>query len=71
MTRRQLTLIEVLQPQSYGSHPARSRVTRTILQPEIDAFNECEAELLPRPQSKKSAPATRHANSTASQFAAV
>jgi hypothetical protein len=68
MYRRQLTLIEVLQPQSYGSNPARSRVTRTILQPEFDAFDEREAEV---PPPKKSAPARRHAGRGAQQMAAV
>jgi len=44
MNRRRLTLIEVLQPQSFKTTPERSRVTRTIVQPEIDTFEEKEAK---------------------------
>jgi len=44
MNRRRLTLIEVLQPQSFKTTPERSRVTRTIVQPEIDTFEEMEAK---------------------------
>jgi hypothetical protein len=44
MNRRPLTLIEVLQPQCFKSTPERSRVTRTIVQPEIDAFEQQEAQ---------------------------
>ncbi|MDP1653006.1 MAG: hypothetical protein Q8L56_09825 [Rhodocyclaceae bacterium] len=43
MNRRQLTLIEVLQPRSFQITPERSRVTRTIVQPEVDAFEQQEA----------------------------
>ncbi len=43
MNRRRLTLIEVLQPQSFKTTPERSRVTRTIVQPEIDSFEQMEA----------------------------
>ena len=43
MNRRRLTLIEVLQPQSFKSTPERSRVTRTVVQPEIDTFEQMEA----------------------------
>lgn len=59
MTRRHVTLIEVLQPPSFCSTPERSRVTRTIVQPEVDAFEQQEAELLKG--QKKSAPAGRRA----------
>jgi hypothetical protein len=44
MNRRRLTLIEVLQPQSFKTTPERSRVTRTIVQPEIDTFEERESK---------------------------
>jgi hypothetical protein len=44
MNSRRLTLIEVLQPQCFSATPERSRVTRTILQPEIDAFEQREAQ---------------------------
>jgi hypothetical protein len=44
MNRRPLSLIEVLQPQCYKATPERSRVTRTIVQPEIDAFEQQEAQ---------------------------
>ncbi len=44
MNRRRLTLIEVLEPQSFKATPERSRVTRTIVQPEIDTFEETEAK---------------------------
>lgn len=43
MNHRRLTLIEVLQPRSFQITPERSRVTRTIVQPEIDAFEQKEA----------------------------
>jgi hypothetical protein len=44
MNRRRLTLIEVLQPQCFQTTPERSRVTRTIVQPEIDSFEQTEAQ---------------------------
>lgn len=44
MNRRPLSLIEVLQPQCFKATPERSRVTRTIVQPEIDAFEQLEAQ---------------------------
>lgn len=44
MNSRRLTLIEVLQPQCFKATPERSRVTRTILQPEVDAFEQMEAQ---------------------------
>jgi len=44
MNRRRLTLIEVLQPRAFGITPERARVTRTILQPEVDAFELMEAQ---------------------------
>lgn len=43
MKIRPLSLIEVLQPQAFCNTPERARVTRTIVQPEIDAFEEMEA----------------------------
>lgn len=42
MNGRRLTLIEVLQPKRFQATPERSRVTRTIVQPEIDAFEQVE-----------------------------
>ncbi len=56
MNRRRLTLIEVLQPQSFKGTPERSRVTRTVVQPEIDTFEQMEASL---GNSEKSALAAR------------
>ncbi|MEW6164023.1 MAG: hypothetical protein AB1642_03075 [Pseudomonadota bacterium] len=44
MNRRRISLIEVLQPQSFQATPERMRVTRTIVQPEIDAFEQTEAQ---------------------------
>lgn len=44
MNRRRLTLIEVLEPQCFKTNPERSRVTRTIVQPEIDAFEQMEEQ---------------------------
>jgi len=44
MNRRRLTLIDVLQPRRFQGTPERSRVTRTIVQPEIDAFEQQEAQ---------------------------
>lgn len=43
MKIRPLSLIEVLQPRAFGNTPERTRVTRTIVQPEIDAFEQMEA----------------------------
>jgi hypothetical protein len=56
MNRTRLTLIDVLQPRRFQGTPERSRVTRTIVQPEIDAFEEQEARLA----VQQSALATRH-----------
>jgi hypothetical protein len=58
MNHRRLTLIDVLQPQAFGVTPERARVTRTILQPEVDAFEQMEAQAAAR---EKSAPAGRQA----------
>ncbi len=44
MNRRRLTLIEVLEPRCFHATPERSRVTRTIVQPEIDSFEQIEAQ---------------------------
>jgi len=43
MKSRSLSLIEVLQPRPFRDTPERARVTRTIVQPEIDAFEQMEA----------------------------
>lgn len=43
MNRRSISLIEVLQPRAYQVTPERARVTRTIMQPEIDSFEQMEA----------------------------
>jgi hypothetical protein len=56
MNRSQLSLIDVLQPRRFQGTPERSRVTRTIVQPEVDAFEEQEARLAAR----NSALAGRH-----------
>ena len=40
MNRRRLTLIEVLEPQSFKATPERSRVTRTIVQPEVNSLKK-------------------------------
>lgn len=71
MNRRRLTLIEVLQPRAFGATPERARVTRTILQPEIDAFEQMEAQSatdrasekpsLPSRQKRTAAPQTQPA----------
>ncbi|MCX8016826.1 MAG: hypothetical protein N2690_02815 [Rhodocyclaceae bacterium] len=59
MNRPQPSLIEILQPRCFQVTPERARVTRTIVQPEIDAFEQREAERA----AKKSAPAGRRASS--------
>ncbi|MDI6745792.1 MAG: hypothetical protein QMD17_01485 [Rhodocyclaceae bacterium] len=64
MNRRRLTLIEVLQPQSFNNTPERSRVTRTIVQPEIDTFEQMEAQANANTVAK-SAPAERQPDSLA------
>lgn len=66
MNRRRLTLIEVLEPQCFKTTPERSRVTRTIVQPEIDAFEQMEERA---GATEKSALAKRHAPSRASAIA--
>jgi hypothetical protein len=65
MNRRRLTLIEVLQPQCFKATPERSRVTRTILQPEIDAFEQMEAKT---GTAEKSALAGRRTSAMAHQL---
>lgn len=59
MNRRRLTLIEVLQPKSFQATPERARVTRTIVQPEIDMFELEEAGI---GNGEKSASAVRRAS---------
>ncbi|MFN3883996.1 MAG: hypothetical protein ACK4Q4_04450 [Rhodocyclaceae bacterium] len=54
MNRPQPSLIEILQPRSFQITPERARVTRTIVQPDVDAFEQREAEI-----AQKSAPAAR------------
>lgn len=66
MNRRRLTLIEVLQPRRFQGTPERSRVTRTIVQPEIDAFEEQEARI-----AEKSTLAGRRTAEPAAQHAGV
>lgn len=44
INRRRLTLIEVLQPRCFQATPERTRVTRTIVQPEVDSFEEMEEQ---------------------------
>jgi hypothetical protein len=44
MNRRSISLIEVLQPRSFQITPERAQVTRTIVQPEIDTFEQMEAQ---------------------------
>lgn len=44
MKRRPLTLIEVLQPRPIQATPERARVTRTVIQPEVDSFELLEAQ---------------------------
>jgi hypothetical protein len=67
MNRRRLTLIEVLQPQSFKTTPERSRVTRTVVQPEIDTFEEMEAKAS---GTEKSVMAGRRAGSNSQHAAA-
>lgn len=67
MNRSRLTLIDVLQPRSYSTTPERSRVTRTIVQPEIDSFEQMEAQ---QGAMKKSAVAGRQGGRSEQQAAA-
>jgi len=67
MNHRRLTLIEVLQPRSFQITPERSRVTRTIVQPEVDTFEQQEALV----SAQKSALAGRHAGESMAQLAGV
>lgn len=64
MKHRPITLIEVLQPRAFQGTPERARVTRTITQPEIDAFEQMEASAA----QAKSAAATRRAAKLAPQI---
>lgn len=66
MNRSRLTLIDVLQPRSYATTPERSRVTRTIVQPEVDSFEQMENLAA---AAQKSAPAGRHTRSVEVQLA--
>lgn len=65
MKIRPLSLIEVLQPRAFGNTPERARVTRTIVQPEVDAFEQMEAGSL----QDKSALDGRRPTDIASQLA--
>lgn len=64
MNRSQLTLIDVLQPRRFQGTPERTRVTRTIVQPEVDTFEEQEARLAAR----NSALAGKHAGEVMAQI---
>lgn len=65
MYRRPLSLIEVLQPRRFQGTPERSRVTRTIVQPEVDAFEQSEALAAAK---KNSALARRRSEEVEAQF---
>lgn len=39
----QPSLLDILRPRCFPKNPKRSRVTRTIQQPEIDLFEQVEA----------------------------
>lgn len=39
------TLMEILQPRHFQGNPKRAEATRTVLQPEIDKFEQFEAEM--------------------------
>jgi hypothetical protein len=67
MKIRSLSLIEVLQPQAFRNTPERARVTRTIVQPEIDSFEQKEAA----DAQEKSALAGRRAGKISSSLAAA
>lgn len=67
MKIKPLSLIEVLQPRAFCNTPERARVTRTIVQPEVDAFEQMEAA---SPQGK-SEPGGRHRKDIASQPAGL
>lgn len=71
MNRRRLTLIEVLQPRSFHTTPERSRVTRTIVQPEVDAFEQREAEVSEMSNGQNSAAAGRRSGRQATQLNAA
>jgi len=62
MNRRSISLIEVLQPKYFQVTPERARATRTIVQPEIDSFEQMEAQAAGRGKSalagRQLAPAT-------------
>jgi hypothetical protein len=37
-------MLDVLKPRRYPANAKRTKVTRTILQPEIDRFEQCQME---------------------------
>jgi len=43
MNRNRISLLDILQPRQFKTTPERSKVTRTIIQPEIDTFEAQEA----------------------------
>lgn len=69
MNRKSISLIEVLQPRAFKLTPERARATRTIMQPEIDSFEQMEAQAAG--SKGKSAPGGCHASQGAAQLAAA
>ena len=55
MNTRRATLLEVLYPRCFTSNPKRAEATKTIIQPDTDAFEQAEAALLEGCQSESSA----------------
>lgn len=71
MNRRRLTLIEILQPRSFQITPERSRVTRTIVQPEVDTFEQQEALIAAQQPVLAAVFNERHTGEALSQLAGV
>ncbi len=61
MNHSRISLLDILQPRQFKTTPERLKVTRTIIQPEIDAFEAQEAQLA----AQNSALANRHPPSAA------
>lgn len=61
MNHNRISLLDILQPRQFKITPERLKVTRTIIQPEIDAFEAQEAQ----PSARNSALTPRHQPSPA------
>ena len=66
MNARHPTLIDILRPRHFAGNAARAKVTRTILQPEVDEFEQKLAAGDGTSAAKRSARPTRRTTTTES-----